>query len=242
MSLDIAKGLAVAPNRLAIHLRIALQRLVARLKIAPALVTHFHEVYYGNRWQTWRNTFFLGVPVWKCPLDLWIYQEIIHEVKPDLVIECGTAQGGSALFFASLCELVGRGRVISIDLRETSNGPRHPRLEYLVGSSTSPEIIRAVQQAASQHPCVLVALDSNHDQNHVLEELRLYSPFVSTGSYLIVEDTNLNGHPVRPDFGPGPMEAVQRFLEDTEEFIIDRTKEKFYLTFNPNGYLKRVAP
>lgn len=238
----LIESLAVVPNRLAVHLRVALRRMAARLKVEPALTRDFHVLYYGNRWRTWRNTFFLGVPVYKCPLDLWIYQEIIHELKPDLLIECGTAQGGSALFFASLCELVGRGRVISIDISRTPDGPRHPRLEYLVGSSTSHEVIRAVQQAASQRTCVMVVLDSSHEKEHVLAELRLYSPLVTKGSYLIVEDTNLNGHPVRSDFGPGPMEAVQEFLAETDAFVIDTTKEKFHLTFNPHGYLKRVAP
>jgi len=87
----------------------------------------------------------------------------------------------------------------------------------------------------------IVILDSDHGKEHVLDELRIYSRFVSRDSYLIVEDTNLNGHPVNPDFGPGPMEAVQDFLKNNDQFIIDKSREKFYLTFSPGGFLRRVG-
>ena len=87
---------------------------------------------------------------------------------------------------------------------------------------------------------LLVLLDSDHSREHVLDELRAYSPLVTPGSYVIVEDTNLNGHPVWPDFGPGPMEAVDIFLSESDDFVIDTSREKFYLTWNPRGYLKRV--
>ena len=90
------------------------------------------------------------------------------------------------------------------------------------------------------HEKKLVILDSNHSYNHVLKELRLYHPLVSKGSYIIVEDTNLNGHPVSPDFGPGPMEAVREFVRENRNFKIDLGMEKFVITFNPEGFLKRV--
>jgi cephalosporin hydroxylase len=86
---------------------------------------------------------------------------------------------------------------------------------------------------------VLVILDSNHERDHVLDELRLYGPLVSSGSYLIVEDSNVNGHPVVPAFGPGPSEAIADFLAETDEFSVDATREKFFLTFNPGGYLRK---
>ena len=87
---------------------------------------------------------------------------------------------------------------------------------------------------------VMVILDSDHHKEHVLNELRIYGKFVTKESYIIVEDTNINGHPVYPDFGPGPMEAVEEFLRENKNFVIDKTREKFYLTFNPRGYLKKI--
>jgi len=82
-----------------------------------------------------------------------------------------------------------------------------------------------------------VILDSDHSRDHVLDELRLYAPLVTSGSYVIVEDTNINGHPVLPQFGPGPMEALDEFLRESDEFSIDDQREKFFLTFNPRGFL-----
>ena len=86
---------------------------------------------------------------------------------------------------------------------------------------------------------VIVILDSDHSYAHVLEELRLYAPLVTSGSYLVVEDTNVNGHPVDPDHGPGPMEAVLDFLRESDEFAVDESREKFLLTFNPHGFLRK---
>lgn len=92
----------------------------------------------------------------------------------------------------------------------------------------------------SGHDSVMVILDSDHRKDHVLKELRAYSQYVTVDSYLIVEDTNINGHPVYPDYGPGPMEAVEESLKEDDRFAVDRTKEKLLLTFNPGGYLRRV--
>jgi cephalosporin hydroxylase len=87
---------------------------------------------------------------------------------------------------------------------------------------------------------VLVLLDSDHAKDHVLREIGVYGTLVTPGSYLVVEDTNVNGHPVEPEFGPGPMEAVEEFLRERRDFVVDETREKFYLTFNPRGYLRKV--
>jgi cephalosporin hydroxylase len=193
----------------------------------------------------------MGIPVWKCPFDLWVYQEIIHELGPDLIIETGTAWGGSALFLASVLDQLGHGSVLSIDLRSRSPLPSHPRIRYLEGSSTDPGVFAqaagAAQAAASASASasagdgpVVVLLDSDHHCAHVIEELRLYSPLVSVGSYVIVEDTNINGHPVAPEFGPGPMEAVDQFLVEEPNFVVDRHREKFGMTLNPRGFLRRV--
>jgi len=175
----------------------------------------------------------------KCPLDLWIYQEIIFEVKPDVMIECGTANGGSALFLASMCDLVNNGKVITIDIEDKEGRPTHKRIKYLLGSSTSIEVVEQVRKLISDKDKVMVILDSDHSKGHVLSELKIYSKFVTKGSYIIVEDTNINGHPVFSDFGPGPMEAVEEFLKENKDFSVDRSREKFYLTFNPKGFLQK---
>jgi cephalosporin hydroxylase len=182
------------------------------------------------------------VPAQKCVFDLWVYQEILHELRPAAIVECGTANGGSALFLASVCDLLGLGKVITVDIVDKPGRPSHERITYVTGSSTDPEVVARVRGLVGNGAPVLVILDSDHERDHVLNELRLYAPLVSAGSYLIVEDSNVNGHPVVSDFGPGPAEAVEQFLVETEEFEVDRSREKFFLTFNPNGYLRKRAP
>jgi cephalosporin hydroxylase len=200
--------------------------------------TQFHLLsYYGGALQ---QTYWLGVPILKSPLDCWVYQEIIHEQRPDLIIETGTDQGGSALFLASMCDVVGNGRVLSIDVRSAAN-VRHPRLTLLVGDSTSATVLESVRAARRGTARCMVILDSDHHADHVGRELRAYGDFVSVGSYMVVEDTNVNGHPVAPEHGPGPFEAVHAFLAENGDFEIDASREKFLLTFFPDGYLKRVA-
>jgi cephalosporin hydroxylase len=216
------------------------QTIFTSIKIKKNIIDHFHRLYYESGDQTWKNTFWLGIQTEKCPLDLWIYQEIIFEIRPDVIIESGTYNGGSALFLASLCDLMGKGQMISIDIERKENRPKHDRIIYLLGSSTSKEITEAIQNFIRNNDQVLVILDSDHNKDHVLRELEIYSQFVTKGSYIIVEDTNINGHPVDPEFGPGPREAVEEFLEKNNNFIIDGSREKFYLTFDPGGYLKRI--
>jgi len=203
---------------------------------------HFHRLYYdaGEQGRTWKDTFWFGVPIWKCPLDLWVYQELVHELAPDLIVETGTAYGGSGLFFATLCEAKGRGSVISIDIGDWPDRPRHRRLTYITASSTDSAVIDRVAELALGCSTVLVVLDSDHSYDHVLAELRAYGPLVTPGSYLVCEDTNINGHPVYEDFGAGPMEAVEQFLKERSDFKVDRSREKFLVTFNPGGWLRKV--
>jgi cephalosporin hydroxylase len=198
----------------------------------PGVTDAFHRLYYDTA--VWKDTHWLGVPTQKCPLDLWIYQEILYEQRPDLIIETGTAHGGSALYLACVCDQLGRGEIDPIESR-----PEHPRITYVTGSSTAPEVVAEVERLAEGRERVLVILDSDHARDHVLEELRIYSSLVSPGSYLVVEDTNVNGHPVFREHGPGPMEAVELFLAETDEFEVDAAREKFFLTFNPRGFLRK---
>jgi cephalosporin hydroxylase len=207
--------------------------------MSEGLVRAFHRHYYDRLDQTWDNTTWLGVKILKCPLDAWIYQEILWETRPELIVECGTRFGGSAYYLATLCDLMGRGEVLTIDIDTAYDSrPPHPRITYLAGSSLADPILAQVRVRA-QGRSVMAILDSDHARAHVYQELRAYAPVVTSGCYLVVEDTNINGHPVLPGFGPGPQEALDQFLAETDDFEVDRTREKFMLTFNPGGYLRR---
>ncbi len=199
-------------------------------------VKQFHKIYY-NKPNTVQGIHWMGTKIQKLPLDLWMYQEVIHETKPDFIIETGTADGGSAMFFASLFDLMKRGKVVTIDIKKCK--VRHPRIIKLVGSSVDPKIVQKVRKIIGKKRAVVV-LDSDHTKNHVLKEMYIYSQFVPKGGYMVVEDTNINGHPVDPLFGPGPMEAVEEFLKERNDFLIDLSRERLMLTFFPNGFLKRV--
>lgn len=204
-------------------------------------IDEFHRLYYDAALQggTWENTRWLGCIVLKCPLDMWIYQEIIHETKPDVIVETGTSNGGSALFMACICDMIGHGQIISIDIKPKSPLPEHRRIRYLRGSSTDPGIVAEVEKETTPKNSVMVILDSDHRTPHVLKELELYSKLVTRGGYLIVEDTNVNGHPVAKTHGPGPMEAVNQFFAQRDDFELDSSREKFFMTFNPRGYWRK---
>jgi cephalosporin hydroxylase len=217
-----------------------LRRRTSSAITARFVVRPFHRLFYNSGKQTWSDTHWLGVPTQKCAFDLWVYQEILHELRPEVIVECGTANGGSALFLASIFDLLGQGEVITVDIVDQPGRPSHERITYVTGSSTDLEIVEQVERLVGSRAPVVVILDSDHSRDHVLNELRLYAPLVSAGSYVIVEDSNVNGHPVVPDFGPGPAEAVARFLAETSEFEVDRSREKFFLTFNPCGYLRKL--
>ena len=217
-------------------------RALFKRRLHGDIAEQFTQAYYEGAMfgETRADTTWLGVRTDKCPLDLWIYQELLTELRPDLIVETGTAFGGSALYLASVCDLLGHGRVLTIDVQEQPDRPQHERIEYLTASSTARETLEHVRAALPPGGNVLVILDSDHRKEHVLQELRLYAPLVPIGGYVVVEDTILNGHPVSPDFGPGPMEAVEAFLAEDERFRSDRRREKLYLTFNPRGYLRRT--
>ncbi len=217
---------------------VAKKWVVSRPPLQRAVTNLFHRMYHGSPGRTWQNTKWLGTPVLKCPFDLWIYQELMTRVRPDVIIETGTHKGGSALYVASICDLLDHGRVVTVDIKEKSGRPEHPRITYLTGSSTAPEIVSRIKEGTKG--AIMVILDSYHSRDHVLEELEIYGPLVTQGSYVIVEDTNMNGHPSHPKFGPGPWEAVEAFLGSHPEFRVDEDCEKFFLTMNPRGYLQRV--
>lgn len=201
----------------------------------------FHELYFRLlEKKSGLQISWLGYQTGKVPADLWIYQEMIVQLRPDVIIECGTHWGGSALFLASMCQIVGTGRVITIDLYPKPNRPVHNLIEYINGSSIDPETVAGVRKSLGDHTNVVVVLDSDHTKDHVYQEIKAYKQFVPVSGYLVVEDTFLNGHPSHDDFGPGPMEAVDAFLAEDDSFVIDRKLEKFLLTLNRRGFLRRV--
>lgn len=208
-----------------------------------AVIKRFNELHYYS-W-VWKGTSWLGVQTWQNPCDLWVMQEIISKLKPDFIVETGTYKGGSSLYFAMILEQLGNnGKVITVDIdpriEAASKFPIFKeRVEVIKGDSVSPEVIDRIAKQVKGHT-VLVTLDSLHTRDHVFKELQLYAKFVSLNSYLIVQDTNINGHPVLTKFGPGPWEAVEDFLRENQDFQIDRSMEKHMLTYHPSGYLKRV--
>lgn len=200
------------------------------------------------------NFFWLGVPVIQLPQDLQAFQEIIWEVKPDLIIETGVAWGGSVIFSASMLEFLGHGKVIGIDVdirkhnrRAIENHKMHKRINLIEGSSIAPETIEKVYKIAKKCKKIMVFLDSNHIHEHVLAELRAYAPLVSPGSYCVVGDTGIEDLPLgttsdRPwGRGNNPKTAVWEFLKENKKFKIDKNIEsKLILSGSPDGYLKRI--
>jgi cephalosporin hydroxylase len=206
-------------------------------RLDRAAVARAHDVLYLS--DAWTDTAWLGAQALKNPLDLWVYQEIMFETRPELVVETGTYRGGSAFFLASICDLLGGGEVVSLDIEPVRDDyPQHPRITYLGGrSSTDPDVVAEVR-ARAEGKRTLVILDSDHSQTHVEAELAAYAPLVPAGGYVIVEDSNIGQ--IRKDLLPGPLQAIEAFLPRTDEFEIDRAREKFLITQNPSGYLRRV--
>jgi cephalosporin hydroxylase len=198
--------------------------------------------YYDTA--VWKRLSYRGVRTLKNPLDMWNYQEIIAERGIEWILETGTRHGGSALFFADLLAARGAsGFVISVDIDHDSLQVReHPRLRLLKGDSASPDILEIIEELIAQRRApMFVILDSDHRKAHVLRELAAYVPLMQSGDYLVVEDSCVNGHPVRPDFGPGPMEAIEDYVSAHPGELIPDTprEEKFGCTFAPRGYFAK---
>jgi cephalosporin hydroxylase len=206
-------------------------------RLDGAAIARAHDALYASN--AWTRASWLGAQALKNLLDLWVYQEIVADTRPDVIVETGTYRGGSALFLASICDLLGAGEVVSIDVEPLRDDyPQHPRITYLGGrSSTDPELVAEIRERAGGRR-TFVVLDSDHSQKHVEAELEAYAPLVPVGCYLVAEDSNIGR--IRKDLMPGPLEAVEAFLARTDEFEIDREREKFLITFNPSGYLRRV--
>jgi cephalosporin hydroxylase len=209
-----------------------------------------------NEYRYSYNFTWLGRPVIQFPQDLIALQEVIWSTRPQVVVETGIAHGGSLVFTASLLELLGEGKVVGVDIDIRAHNrvaiEEHPmakRIEMIEGSSVDEEIVARVRSAIGDAQRVLVILDSNHTHEHVLQELRLYSPLVTEGSYLVVMDTVVEDMPTDafPDrpwgSGDNPMTAMREFLAETDRFEIDQEiSDKLVLTVAPSGYLKCLVP
>jgi cephalosporin hydroxylase len=207
------------------------------------LVSAFQRLVFSpeQRGSSWDAGTYFGLPLLKWPCDVQIYQELITDLKPELIIETGTYSGASALYYAHLLDQIGWGKVLSVDIRPvTSEYPRHPRISYLGGkSSVLPEVFEEVKRMAEGKGPVLVILDSDHSKNHVLTELSIYAELVSPGSYLVVEDVNLGTDLFFAEHGPGAQAALDAWLPRHPEFRIDQQKSSKYL-FSTNCWLRRV--
>ena len=211
-----------------------------------SIPTAYHQWYYDS--VVWQSIRWLGIQVFKSPMDLWVYQEILTEMRPNLIIEFGTHAGGSAVYFADILDDLGiDGEVITIDitmehvadLARTRNSIR-----FIESSSIDPAVKATLKLAAAQRPGRIFAiLDSDHSKAHVYAEMVMMRDILRAGDYLVVEDGNINGHPVLPQWGPGPYEAVEQYVaEFPDDYTFDLAREhKFGFTFAPHGFLVRNA-
>jgi cephalosporin hydroxylase len=191
--------------------------------------------------ETFKSSYF-GVPSIKSPLDFWVYTELIYEIKPDVIIEIGNRFGGSTLAFAHMLDHVGRGRVIGVDI-DHSEVPRevrtHPRVTLITGDACAS--FAEVKKLIKEEEKVMIIEDSSHTYENTLNVLRTYSPLVKKASYFIVEDGIINhGLDFKERQKTGPYEAVESFIKENDRFEVDRFRERFFITWNPKGYLKCV--
>lgn len=207
----------------------------------------YHCWYYDSR--IWERTTFLGVPCQKSVSDMWNYQEIISDVKPSLIVEFGTNCGGSALYFAHVLAALGPpAKVLTVDTNPAAIKPRvkeHPRIECLRSNTSDAVVAHEIRRLRVALPGSLFAIvDSDHRKDHVLAELILLRSVLLPGDYLVLEDTNINGYPVLPGWGDGPMEALVEYERNfPDDYTHDSTREeKFGFTFAPRGFLVRNAP
>lgn len=207
----------------------------------------------SNREKYSYNFSWMGRPIIQYPQDMIAMQELIWDIKPDLIIETGVAHGGSLIYYASLMELIGKGEIVGIDIDIRAHNraaieahPMFKRITLLEGSSLSEEIVNEVKKLAKDKATIMVSLDSNHTHEHVLEELKLYAPLTTVGSYCVVFDTIVEDMPKamydRPwDVGNNPKTAVWEYLKQNDSFEIDKQIDnKLLISVAPDGYLKRV--
>lgn len=189
----------------------------------------------------WTEATWLGHRVKRAPTDLFAVQELLARIRPDWVIETQTGNGGRAAYLASICRLLDHGHVISIGHQDSGKRPVDERITYVAERASTPAAAEAVREITGDRAKALVIIGAGGGSQRVVQEFELFSPFVPRGSYVIVEETIVNGHPVWPSHGSGPAEAVNRILQTRDDFAVDPDPERFGLTFNPGGFLKRIS-
>lgn len=204
---------------------------------AQEILRNANIIYFRS--QVYEHTYWMGHKCAKCPMDMWVYQEMMHKLDTDLLIETGTLMGGSALFFAHMFDNMGKGKIMSIDINLQPNLPQHPRIDYLQGSSIDEQILAKVEAAVSEAKSVIVLLDADHKAPYKLKEMQAYAQFVTPGSYMIAEDTCFDAYPAFPEYGPGPAQAVKEFMSDNTDFELDRNWERHMISFAPGGFLRK---
>jgi cephalosporin hydroxylase len=184
----------------------------------------------------------MGVPAAKNPLDAWIYQEIVHDTRPDAIVELGSAYGGGTLFLANLLDLLGGdGIVVSVDVSRDSWQADHPRIVQVTGNSSAPAVVERVTGLCAGRRTMVIH-DASHRAGQVLEDLTAYGSLVSPGCYLVVEDGVTDVVPRRvlgADPGAGPFRAADAYLRTGAPFDVDPRRERFLATNNPRGFLRR---
>jgi cephalosporin hydroxylase len=211
-----------------------------------SLAKRYYHLWYYNT-GVWQQTTWMGVQTYKSPMDMWNYQEILVSLQPSVVIEFGTWHGGSALFFSSVMQQIGRPYVVvSVDItasRISEKTKSDPHIRLLTMSSDVQELKETLAEIRNKNPGPAFAiLDSDHSKQHVLAEMTNLRNILVAGDFLVVEDSNVNGHPVGKSFGPGPYEAIQeyfRMFPHDYEHDFDRER-KFGFSFAPNGFLRRL--
>jgi cephalosporin hydroxylase len=201
------------------------------------------EVFFTRLLQKTNNfgdITWLGYPVWQNVLDLWTTQEVISMIRPELIIECGTNRGGSALFYATLFDLMGQGSIITIDVEKMHNLV-HPRITFVIGSSIDDNVLTFVKERVkSVKGPIMVILDSDHSADHVEQEFEKYCGFVTAGSYLLVQDGVIDTLDMFAAGRPGPLAAIQRVRDRHPEFEVDEAKsQRFLITHHPSGWFRR---
>ena len=208
------------------------------MKASPQeILRHANILYFRS--QVYEHTYWMGHKCAKCPMDMWVYQEMMKALGTDLLIETGTLLGGSALFFAHMFDIMGSGKILSIDINLQPGLPQHPRIEYIQGSSIDEQVLAQVKAATSTASSVIALLDADHKAPYKLKEMEAYKDFVTPGSFMIAEDTCFDAYPAFPEYGPGPAQAVKSFMSKNNQFEIDRSWERHLISFAPGGFLRK---
>ena len=220
-----------------------MKTLIKKL-LSPLIIKWFHYIWWQST-NTWPKNTYLGYEILQCPLDMQLYQEIIFREKPDFILQTGVCGGGSIVYFSSILDMMNAPKstkVIGIDLvlSDQAKTIKNDRVLLFEGSSTDQEIFKTVTKLVEGKKGLII-LDSDHSKDHVSKELSMYNELVGLGCRLVVEDTNLNGNPVYPAFGPGPFEAVCDFLSVNNNFISDdKLWKRNLFSFHQYGWLKKI--